>query len=425
MHRLAIVLAVLSFFAGLSADLSRAEVKLSAPKEIETKLGVGYAVVLVDMNDDRRPDIVVVDTDRVIWFENPGSANGKPREADWRRHTLIQNQTKKDNVCIAPYDIDGDGKLDFALGADWRPGDTVGSGTLQWIKHGKAVSDLWSVHPIAEAPANIPTLHRIRWADFDGDGRSELIVVPLHGRGVSAKANYGERPLRILSYALPADPVKGPWKAEVINEELHVAHNFMPADVDGDGKLDLLVGSYEGVSLLKRSPAGKWSRELLHAGNQAAPAGSRGASEIKLGRLSSSEKKPAENYIATIEPWHGHQVVVYTQDPPQVMRPRKWNRQVLDEQLKWGHAVWCANLDDDPEEELIIGVRDNKDGEHRCGVRIYDPDPSGQKWTRSLIDPGGVAVEDLAAGDLDGDGKTDIVAVGRATKNVRIYWNAR
>src|SRR4051812_47728980 len=80
-------------------------------QEISTHLTVGYATRLIDMNDDQRPDIVVVDTERVIWFENP----------TWQMHTLIQNQTKKDNVCIAPYDIDGDGKLDFALGADWRP----------------------------------------------------------------------------------------------------------------------------------------------------------------------------------------------------------------------------------------------------------------------------------------------------------------
>ncbi|HEV3203353.1 MAG TPA: FG-GAP-like repeat-containing protein [Gemmataceae bacterium] len=40
-----------------------------------------------------------------------------------------------------------------------------------------------------------------------------------------------------------------------------------------------------------------------------------------------------------------------------------------------------------------------------------------------MVDDGGVAVEDLVAGDLNGDGKIDIVAVGRQTHNVRIYWN--
>jgi len=31
-------------------------------------------------------------------------------------------------------------------------------------------------------------------------------------------------------------------------------------------------------------------------------------------------------------------------------------------------------------------------------------------------------VEDALVSDLDGNGKPDIVAVGRATGNVRIYW---
>jgi hypothetical protein len=40
-----------------------------------------------------------------------------------------------------------------------------------------------------------------------------------------------------------------------------------------------------------------------------------------------------------------------------------------------------------------------------------------------VLDDGGVAVEDLVAEDLDGDGRAEIVAGGRATHNVKIYWN--
>ena len=57
-------------------------------------------------------------------------------------------------------------------------------------------------------------------------------------------------------------------------------------------------------------------------------------------------------------------------------------------------------------------------------MRIYKAtDGKGAKWQRHIIEDGGVAVEDLAAADLDDDGRIDIVAVGRQTKNARIYWN--
>lgn len=45
-------------------------------------------------------------------------------------------------------------------------------------------------------------------------------------------------------------------------------------------------------------------------------------------------------------------------------------------------------------------------------------------WSKALmVDDDSMATEDLAVADLDRDGRPDIVAVGRATKNVKIYWN--
>ena len=97
---------------------------------------------------------------------------------------------------------------------------------------------------------------------------------------------------------------------------------------------------------------------------------------------------------------------------------------MLDNQLLWGHAVWCSDLDGDGDDELVIGVRDPLPGKAQSGVRVYKAtDAAGEMWEKKELDPGGVAVEDLAVADLNGDGRPDIVAVGRKTGNVRIYWN--
>jgi hypothetical protein len=376
-------------------------------QELATRLTVGYAVRLIDMNGDQRLDIAIVDSDRILWLENP----------NWNEHVVSKGQTKKDNVCFAPADIDGDGRLDFAVGADWQPSNTKSGGTIQWITGGNNPAGQWTLHPIGE----YPTTHRMNFADLDGDGRQELIVSPLMGKDTT-RPNFAEHGTPLMVFQIPADPVKGPWMPQIICDDVHVTHNFQVTDFNGDGKPDILLVSFEGVHLLERQTDGHWKRTRLGTGNQQTSP-NKGASEIKLGKLAGGKR-----YIATIEPWHGHQVVVYSE--PRTPRPSTgewlWDRQVLDEELKWGHAVWTVNLDGDADEELVIGVRDNVNETVKCGVRIYDPqDAAGTKWSRTLVDPGSVAIEDLTAGDLNGDGRADLVAVGRATHNVKIYWNEK
>jgi len=373
-------------------------------QEIEKSLGVGYAVLLVDVNSDGKKDIVVVDQRRVVWYENPS----------WRRRVILQGQTEPDNVCIAAADIDGDGQLDFALGAAWNPANTKSGGTLQWLRRGKTLDEPWSVYPIGEEP----TLHRIRFADLDGNGKPVLLVVPLMGRDSTAAKNHMDgQPVRVLAYRIPKDPLRDRWPMEVLDQSMHVIHNFQPIPAENGKGMDVLTASYEGVNLLYHEGS-KWTRRQLGMGDQSHPDKNRGASEVKRGKL-----KNGRPFIATIEPWHGDKIVVYT--PPDGT-DRLWERHIIDDKLKWGHAVWCADLDGDGGDELIIGVRDvlsDKPGEN-CGVRIFKAiDDKGTKWQRYLLDEGGVRVEDLAADDLDGDGRIDIVAVGRQSHNARIYWN--
>jgi len=364
-------------------------------QEIDRSLKIGYGVIVVDLNADQNPDIVVADKERVIWFENPS----------WKLRVITEGTTKPDNVCIDAHDIDGDGQLDLALGAGWQPGNTKDASTLQWLRRGKTLEEPWEMYPIAY---DEPTLHRMRFADLDGSGRKVLVTVPLQGRGATKEKNWAEAGVKIQLHRIPADPTKREWPAEMIDASLHVPHNFQVRDTG-----EIIVASYEGVSRLEKGSP--WKVTAIGEGNQSNPAGNRGSSEIKQGRL-----KDGGAFIATIEPWHGHEVVVYAR----AEGTTDWKRQVIDDQLRWGHAVWCADFDGDKGDEIIAGVRDPLPGKAQSGVRIYRAiDDDGTKWTKSELDPGGVAVEDLAVADLNADGKPDIVAVGRKTGNVKIYWN--
>jgi hypothetical protein len=376
-------------------------------QEIARDLKVGYCVVTADVNGDGKPDIVVVDVDRVVWYENPS----------WKARTIVQHKTKLDNVSIAPIDVDGDGKIDFVLAAGWSGRfDTKTASTLQWLRRGKSLDEPWEMLPI---PCDEPTIHRVKTADLDGDGKPYVIVAPLMGREATHGNNWKDgRPVRILAYKVPADPVKGPWTPLVLNENLHVVHCVTPLAIGRKKGVDLLAASYEGVSLIRRDEAGHWVSDKLHEGLQQSISGPCGSSEVAMGQVA------ATKFLATVDPWHGNQIVVYTPTG------KNWDRKVIDAKLRWGHAVRCADLDGDGLDEIIVGVRDDPSRTDpfpdRRGVRVYKSrDTGGRSWDRELVDEGNVAVEDLTVADLDGDGRPEIIAVGRQTGNVRIYWNMK
>ncbi len=399
-------------------------------QEIDSGLKIGYAVLIEDLNGDKKPDIVVVDQHKVVWYENP----------TWQKRVILDGKTKPDNVCICALDIDGDGDLELVIGAGWKPFDTKNPGTLQWLKRGKSLDDEWTLHAI---PCDEPMVHRVRVGDMNLDGKLEIIMAPLMGRESTKEKNWLDgRPVRILTYPIPAKPTDTPtWKPRIISEELRVVHNI---DVIGYHRnykngnrteYDLFTASYEGVTQYDTRDGSKKDGTLIaqlprkRLGDHSNRYSNRGSSEVAAIRHKSW---PDFNWVATVEPWHGNQIVIYlpaiSVENVGTIAPGDMHRSVIDDRLRWGHAIKFTDLDGDEIPELIAGVRDNPTNDDKFtekrGVRIYrNTDGKGAKWERYLLDDGGVAVEDLAVGDLNGDGKPEIVAVGRATGNCRIYWN--
>ena len=392
-------------------------------QEIDPHVGqVCYALAVADVNSDGKPDLVAVTENAVVWYENP----------TWKRSDIIRDRTEKDNVCLQPMDIDGDGRIDFALGAAWRPADTATGGTLQWLRQPTQSGQPWTIHPLG----NEPTMHRLRFGDVLGTGKPQLITAPLQGRGTKAPNWNTGKGVRVMVHSVPEKPETQAWPAVVADDSLHTTHNLQIVDFDNDGDQDILICAWEGVFVLSYDKAQKqFARTKIGTGNQTATP-FKGASEIKMGRL-----KDGRRYVATIEPWHGFQVAVYTEpgkpsakavpapegvaDEP--LEQGMWTRSVIAQPVTWGHGLWTADVDGDGDDELFVGQRDkNKAGTPAGpGVYLFDPVSSEQSLTfhRQVIEDGGVAVEDLVVADFNGDGRPDVAAGGRATHNVRIYWN--
>jgi hypothetical protein len=374
---LAIVMAAL---AAVEASRQATPLKFRE-QEIAKDFGVGYAVAPGDVNGDKKMDILAISGTELVWFQAP----------DWQKSVILPaGATIADNVTIAPHDIDGDGRLDIALGAGWT---RQNSGTLQWVKqNAPGAMPAWEVFQISAEP----TLHRIKWADVDGDKKLELIVAPLHGKG--AKGAEGPA-ARLLVFRPPANPKTEPWPMEVAGEANHIQHNFLSMNLDADPQEELVTASHEGLTSWKRGKDGAWTRTGIGEGSPG---------EVKLGRVG------GRRVLATVEPWHGAGVAIYVEKPGAPV----WAKTTIETALTEGHALGWADFDGDGDDELAVGWRRGKPG-----VAIYSVDRDGALESKVMVDDGAMDTEDLIVGDFNGDGRPDIVASGRATRNIKIYWN--
>jgi hypothetical protein len=374
----------------LLATTANAEWKF-VREEIDAKVGIGYGIVIADVNGDGKPDILLADKDRNVWYENP----------TWKIHVLTGKLTPEDHVCLAARDIDGDGKAEIASGAGWNPGDTVNSGAVFFLEPGQDRNATWT----AQVLPHQPTVHRMYWVKGKA-AKWGLVVAPLHPNGSLKSKNPGSR---IEWYSPPDDKGKA-WDISLIDNSLQRSHNVDPINWDEDEEEELLLGGLEGVLLADRQ-GDTWKIQPLF-GKRSGDGDHEGVGEVRAGQNADGTR-----FIATIEPMHGHQLVIY-----QSKDATSWERSVVKSDLLQGHAVACAKMGRGQGQQVVFGWRGNGKPGDSTGLMLYDPAAMGPEALH-LVDKDDMSCEDVRLADLDGDGLTDIVASGRATNNVVIYWN--
>lgn len=327
--------------------------------------GQQTASLVLDIDRDGTDDFVITERTRapsVLWYRYQG--NGK-----WSRFTVHDEplHIEAGGDC---YDVDGDGDLDVVFCGDSRE-----DGVWWWENPYPTYrpDTPWKRRTI-KAGDNARYQHDSRFADFDGDGRSEFVW-------------WSQTARRLYLAEIPDDPcAAGPWKYTVIfsysggpgHEGLDVA------DVNGDGKVDVVGAGYwfehsGGTRFvphrISRRPNTRTATGQLVPG---------GRPEVVISPGDSDG--PLEWYR-----WDG----------------RRWIAHRLHEKIIHGHTLQVADVNGDGHLDVFSGEMGSPGAGEDCKTRIYWGDGAG-KFAEQVIATG-KANHESRLGDLDGDGDLDVL----------------
>jgi hypothetical protein len=354
------------------------------PHTIDTGMKGGYQVIVTDLNRDRKPDVVAlaIGLNQLRWYDNPG----------WQSHVIADNLSSMINA--AAFDTDGDGIDELAIAYEFSTVYERSKGVIAILTHGADPAAPWTMKEIDR----VPTTHRLRFADPEGNGRKVLVNAPLIG---PAAVTPQFRDKVSLFWYRPGD-----WTRQVVTDaDEGVVHGLLPSRWRDGKKEAVLSASFLGVHLMEFEQ-GRWTRTRLTSGDPGEwpKSGSSDVAAVRLGN---------EIALATIEPWHGNQLVTYRQ------RNGSWLRSVNDASIVDAHTIVAGDLDGDGRDEIVVGERQG-----RRSTYVYRADQSGDVWSRQVLDDGDMSGAGCAIADMNGDGRADIVCIGTATANLKWYENA-
>ena len=354
----------------------------------------GYSVAVADFNNDGRLDVIAnsLGASEVGWYENP----------TWERHVIIEGVSSVVNQAMA--DINGDGipEIAYQSGFAMVAANSMGFNTIAMSQGDPTMP--WTTQQIDA----FPTSHHVAWADLDGDGELELINALLIGEE-SVRPAYDQDQSSVFWYG------QGDWKRGIVSDEIPgIIHRVRPVKWDPGSRDQLLVASFEGITLYRATGIGAamtFEKELISSGHDSELDPRLGASDVGMGASGSGR------IVASVEPWHGNEVVVYTE------QDGGWQRRVLFSDIGSGHEIAVLDLNDDGYADIIANDQSrmttrNPDGTPGVHVFFSPEDPATGEWIYRRIETES-AMNGCVGGDMNEDGRPDLICTGAGGK---IIW---
>ncbi len=339
-------------------------------------MGAG-SVSVADLNGDGAPDVLCAAYlfSEIAWWQNPGN----PRSDQWIKRSLFTD-TADQLRAVSAADLDRDGDLDFLC---------VGylSGDVMWWQNTDGTGTVWARQNV---DGNLTGVWALRAADLDGDGDLDLTAA---GYSISTVVWYEN-----------TNGAGTAWNRRTVETKLLGPIDVAPADLDGDGDLDLAGASrFSGT-------VGWWPNRTLH--RNAVFTIERGvASGFAQARDAEAADLDGDGDLDVLGAAYQADEVAWWENVNG--RGTWWLKRPVAAGSGGPWTVESADLDGDGDMDVLAAAV------HKNALYWWENMTGwAAVWTTRTIETGIGEVRSVAAADIDGDGDPDVAAALSAAGEV-------